>query len=70
MLGRILIVLALGITIIFQAAVISVMKDSSKKMVDPDRYFHKWLIIWAAVNTSILVVGSWIITGSIFGLGS
>lgn len=74
MLARTLILIAAAIIIICEAAIIAVMKDNAQKasraQMERDHLFHKWLIIWAAVNTAILVVGSWILTGSVFGLGS
>lgn len=68
MLARVGIVLLIAVIILFEAAIVSVMKDSSKKTFRPKHYFHKWLIIWAAVNTAIIVVGYYIITGTILGV--
>jgi len=41
--------------------------DSSKKMPNPTKSFHKWLIIWAAVNTAALIIGTYIFTGTFLG---
>lgn len=67
MLARIGIVLLIGL-LIFEAAIISVMNDNSKKMPNPTKSFHKWLIIWAAVNTIIIIVGYYIATGTLLGV--
>lgn len=66
-LQRIGVVLLLGVLIVFEAAVVSVMRDSSKKMPYPQKAFHKWLIIWAFVNTAVLVIGTYIFTGTLLG---
>ena len=57
----------IGIIVIFEAAIVSVMNDSSKKMPNPAKSFHKWLIIWAAVNSAALIIGTYIFTGTFLG---
>lgn len=68
MLARIGIVLLIGLLILFEAAIVAVMNDNSKKMPNPAKAFHKWLIIWAAVNTIILIIGFYIFTGTFLGM--
>lgn len=68
MLARIGIVLLIGLLILFEAAIVSVMNDNSKKMPNPKKSFHKWLIIWAAINSAVLIVGTYIITGTLLGV--
>lgn len=65
MLLRTLVVVIIGIIVVFEAAIIAVMKDSAK---GDKQLFHKWLIIWAAVNTGIILVTHYIITGTLLGL--
>lgn len=71
MLARIGIVVLVGIVILFEAAIVSVMKDSANARLLPikekRKLFQKWLIIWAAVNTTIVVVGYYIFTGTLLG---
>lgn len=64
-LTRIGIVAIIGIIIVFEAAIVSVMKDSAK---GNKHLFHKWLIIWALVNTVIIVVGYDLATGTLLGI--
>lgn len=66
-LQRIGVVLLIALVVLFEAAIVAVMKDSSKKMPNPTKAFQKWLIIWAATNTTIIVVGWFIATGTILG---
>jgi hypothetical protein len=66
MLIRTLIVLAIGIIVLFQAAIIAVMKDSAK---GDKQLFQKWLVYWALVNTGIVLTTHYIITGTILELG-
>jgi hypothetical protein len=72
MLARIGIVVLVGIVILFEAAIVSVMKDSANARLLPikekRKLFQKWLIIWAAVNTTIVVVGWYIFTGTLLGI--
>jgi len=67
MLTRIAIVILIGFVILCQAAIISVMKDESKKTSHPQKSFHRWLIIWAAINSTIIIVGYYIFTGTLLG---
>ncbi len=66
-LTRIGIVAIIGIIIVFEAAIVSVMNDNSKKMSNPTKSFHKWMIIWAAANTTIIILIAYIATGTILG---
>lgn len=67
MLARIAIVVIVGFIILCQAAIVSVMKDESKKTSNPQKSFNKWLIIWAAINSTIVIVGYYIFTGTLLG---
>lgn len=67
-LQRIGVVLLLALLIAFEAAVVAVMKDNSKKMPNPTKAFHKWLIIWAAVNNAALIISTYIFTGRLLGV--
>lgn len=67
MLARTVIVIIILFVGVLQAAVISVMRDESKKASDPKKAFHKSLIIWAVVNTAIVIVGFYIFTGTLLG---
>lgn len=64
-LTRIGIVAIIGIIIVFEAAIVSVMKDSAR---GNKKLFHKWLIIWAGINTTIIVVGFYLATGTLLGI--
>lgn len=59
--GILAIILIVGV---IEAAIVSVMRDSAR---GNKKLFHKWLIIWAGINTTIIVVGSYIFTGTILG---
>lgn len=65
MLARIGIVILIGIVVLVEAAIVAVMRDSAH---GNKHLFHKWLIIWAAVNTTIVVVGYYILTGTLLGI--
>jgi hypothetical protein len=71
-LQRIGVVLLLALLVAFEAAIVSVMKDSANSTLgtiqQKKRLFHKWLIIWAAVNTAIIVVGWYVGTGTLLGV--
>ena len=54
----------IGIIVIFEAAVIAVMRDSAK---GDKQLFQKWLVYWALVNTGIIVATHYIITGTLIG---
>jgi hypothetical protein len=64
-LTRIGIVAIIGIIIVFEAAIVLVMKDSAR---GNKKLFHKWLIIWAAVNSAIIVIGIYLSTGTLIGV--
>jgi len=63
--GILAIILIVGV---IEAAIVSVMKDNSKKMRNPKQAFHRWLIIWAAVNTTIIIVSIYLSTGTLIGV--
>lgn len=65
MLLRTLVVVIIGIIVIFEAAVIAVMRDSAK---GDKKLFEKWLVYWALINTGIIVVTHYIITGTLLGI--
>ena len=67
MLARTVIVIIVLFVGVLQAAIIAVMRDESKKTSDPEKAFQKSLIIWAAVNTAIVIVGFYIFTGTLLG---
>ena len=64
MILRTLVVIALGIIIVFEVAIVAVMKDSAK---GDKQLFQKWLIYWALVNTGIIMATHYIITGTLTG---
>lgn len=64
MILRTLVVIALGIIIVFEVAIVAVMKDSAK---GDKKLFEKWLVYWALINTGILVATHYIITGTLIG---
>lgn len=65
MLLRTLVVVIIGIIVIFEAAVIAVMRDSAK---GDKQLFEKWLVYWALINTGIIVATHYIITGTLLGI--
>jgi hypothetical protein len=65
MLLRIFVVVIIGIIVIVEAAVIAVMRDSAK---GDKQLFQKWLVYWALVNTGIILVPHYIITGTLLGI--
>lgn len=71
MLARLGIVVLVGIVILFEAAIVSVMKDSANAKLataeEKRKLFQKWLIIWAAINSTIVIVGYYIFTGTLLG---
>lgn len=68
MLTRIGVLAIIIIVATIEAAIVSVMKDNSKKMRYPKQAFHRWLIIWAGINTTIIVVGFYLATGTLLGI--
>lgn len=72
MLARIGIVVLVGFIVLIEAAIVAVMRDESRKKSPFEKkqkeLFHRWLILWAVVNTVILVVGYYIATGTILGI--
>jgi hypothetical protein len=68
MLTRIGVLAIIIIVATIEAAIVSVMKDNSKKMRNPTKAFHRWLIIWAAVNTTIIIVSIYLSTGTLIGV--
>lgn len=68
MLTRIGVLAIIIIVATIEAAIVSVMKDNSKKMRNPKQAFHRWLIIWAAVNITIIIVSIYLSTGTLIGV--
>jgi len=64
-LARIGVIVIVALIVIVEAAIVSVMKDSAK---GNKQLFHKWLIVWAAINTTIVVVVYYIATGTLLGI--
>lgn len=62
--GILAIILIVGV---IEAAIVSVMRDSAR---GNKKLFHKWLIIWAGINTVVLIIGTYIFTGTFLGIGS
>lgn len=60
--GILAIILIVGV---IEAAIVSVMRDSAR---GNKKLFHKWLIIWAAVNSTIIVIGFFLATGTLLGV--
>lgn len=60
--GILAIILIVGV---IEAAIVSVMRDSAR---GNKKLFHKWLIIWAAVNSAIIVIGIYLSTGTLIGV--
>jgi heme/copper-type cytochrome/quinol oxidase subunit 2 len=65
LLQRIGILAIILIVVVFEAAIVSVMKDNAR---GNKKQFHKWLIIWAAVNSAIIVIGFFLATGTFLGV--
>ena len=62
--GILAIILIVGV---IEAATVSVMNDNSKKMSNPTKSFHRWMIIWAAANTTIIILITYVTTDTILG---
>ena len=60
--GILAIILIVGV---IEAAIVSVMRDSAR---GNKKLFHKWLIVWAGINTTIIVVGFYLATGTLLGI--
>lgn len=71
-LARIGVVVGIAIAALIEAVIISIMHDSANgknlSIKEKKHLFHKWLIIWAAVNSIILVTGYYIATGTLLGI--
>ena len=65
MLTRIGVLAIIIIVATIEAAIVSVMRDSAR---GNKKLFHKWLIIWAGINTTIIVVGFYLATGTLLGI--
>ena len=65
MLTRLGVLAIIIIVATIEAAIVSVMRDSAR---GNKKLFHKWLIIWAGINTTIIVVGFYLATGTLLGI--
>lgn len=64
MLVRIGVILIVAFIALVEAAIVAVIKDYSK---GNQKLFQRRLIIWAAWNSSILIAGYYLATGTLLG---